>query len=128
MNKTIEISLNYSLNGYSVWTHTYSQEKDKMEYGHETYKSLKARKEAVNNFVEKHTRFYEKKPSRRKVLKEYGVKGGWEFRITIRDSWSISNWHGFKIHSPHFNVNFEKIAKKKNYDLRYTPCFFPTHY
>ena len=54
MDTTIEIRLQYSLNGSYVWTKTYSQDKDKLYHDQTTFDSLKDRKKSLNKFVEKH--------------------------------------------------------------------------
>lgn len=54
MDTTIEIKLEYSLNGDWVWTKTYSQDKDTLYHGHITFDNLKDRKKSLNKFVEKH--------------------------------------------------------------------------
>lgn len=124
MDTTIEIRIEYSLNGSWIWTRTLSQDKDKLYYGHNTFDNLKDRKKSLNKFVEKHSWG---KESRHQVLKRYGVKKGWKFSFLIRDTYgmNLKKWHGFKIKSHNFEVNYNKIAEKKNYDLRDDVGLFP---
>lgn len=116
MDTTIEIRMEYSLNGSWVWTKTISQDKDRLHYGQTKFDSLKDRKKSLDKFIEKHS--WGNK-SRRQVLKSYGVKKGWQFSFLIRDTNGINlkKWHGFKITSRNFEVDYDKIAEKKNYDL-----------
>ena len=124
MDTTIEIRIEYSLNGSYVWTKTYSQDKDKLYDGRTKFDNLKDRKKSLDKFVEKH-RWCEK--SKHKILKHYGVKKGWQFSFLIRDTNGINlkKWHGFKITSHNFEVDYNKIAEKKNYDLQGDYGLFP---
>lgn len=126
MDTTIEIRLQYSLNGSYVWTKTYSQDKDKLYYGRTKFDNLKDRKKSLNKFIEKRQSIWGKE-SRRHVLKRYGVKKGWQFSFLIRDTngMNLKKWHGFKITSPNFEVDYDKIAEKKNYDLQGDYGLFP---
>jgi len=126
MDTTIEIRIEYSLNGSWIWTRTLSQDKDKLYYGHTTFDNLKDRKKSLDKFVEKRQSIWGKE-SRRQTLKRYGVKKGWQFSFLIRDTNGINlkKWHGFKITSPNFEVDYDKIAEKKNYDLEGDFGLFP---
>lgn len=126
MDTTIEIRLQYSLNGSYVWTKTYSQDKDKLYHGQTTFDSLKDRKKSLDKFVEKRQSIWGKE-SRRQTLKRYGVKKGWQFSFLIRDTNGINlkKWHGFKITSRNFKVDYDKIAEKKNYDAQSDFGLFP---
>lgn len=118
MDTTIEIRLQYSLNGSWVWTKTISQDKDRLHYSQTKFDSLKDRKKSLDKFVEKHQSFWGKE-SRRHILKHYGVKKGWQFSFLIRDTngMNLKKWHGFKITSRNFNIDYDKIAEKKDYTL-----------
>lgn len=126
MDITIEIRLRYSLNGSYVWTKTYSQDKDRLYHGQTTFDSLKDRKKSLDKFVQKRQSLWGKE-SRRQTLKRYGVKKGWQFSFLIRDTdgFNLKKWHGFKITSHNFEVDYSKIAEKKNYDLQSDFGFFP---
>ena len=126
MDTTIEIRIEYSLNGSYVWTKTYSQDKDKLYYGRTKFDNLKDMKKSLNKFIEKRQSIWGKE-SRRQVLKRYGVKKGWQFSFLIRDTNGINlkKWHGFKITSHNFEVDYNKIAEKKNYDLQGDFGLFP---
>ena len=127
MNTTIEIKLEYSLNGDWVWTKTHSQDKDTLYHGHITFDNLKDRKKSLNKFVEKHRWGNE---SKHQILKRYKVKKGWQFSFLIRDTYgmNVKKWHTFKITSHNFEVNYNKIAEKKNYDLQKDFGLFPWPY
>ena len=116
MDTTIEIRLQYSLNGSWVWTKTISQDKDRLHYSQTKFDSLKDRKKSLDNFIE-NKRW--RKESKHKILKQYGVKKGWQFAFLIRDTNGINlkKWHGFKITSRNFEVDYDKVAEKKDYVL-----------
>lgn len=127
MDTTIEIRIEYSLNGSWVWTKTLNQDKDTLHYCQTKFDSIKDRKKSLNKFVEKHRWGNETK---HKVLKRYKVKKGWQFSFLIRDTNGINlkKWHGLKIISHNFEVNYNKIAEKKNYDLQKDFGLFPWPY
>lgn len=52
IDTTIEIRIEYSLNGSWVWTRTLS--KDTLHYCQTNFDSIKDRKKSLNKFVEKH--------------------------------------------------------------------------
>lgn len=124
MDTTIKIRLEYSLNGSYVWTKTLGQDKDKLYHEHTTFDNLKDRKKSLDKFVEKHRWG---KDSRHQVLKRYRVKKGWQFSFLIRYTYdmNLKKWHRFKITSHNFEVNYNKIAEKKNYDLQNDVGLFP---
>ena len=123
MEKTIEISVRYSLSGSWIWTRAYG-EKNKLHYGTTNFDKLEDRKKSLNKFVEKHLDFYKNK---REVMKHYKVKKGWQFSFLIRDTdgMSLKSWHGFKITSKNFKVDYDKIAEKNNYDTEEDFGLFP---
>lgn len=119
MDKTIEISIEYSISGYDLWTKMYDWYKDKIYAGRNTFHSLKELHSSIDDFVKNHKDlFSNKKSTKRKVLKKYNVKTGWQFSVIIRDtsSLNVKNWRTLKLTSKNFNIDYRKLAEEKNYE------------